>query len=107
MKNIEEQGAEKQGDDFNNGQFVLRLFVSGASPNSIRAIANLREICDQHLSGRYSLEIIDVYQQPLLAKDEELVALPFLIKKVPLPERKLIGDLSDTVKVLKTLGINA
>ncbi len=105
MKKAEDQGGEFRGDDFNAEQFVFRLFVSGASPNSLRAIVNVKEICDTHLPGRYCLEIIDVYKQPLLAKNEELVALPMLIKKAPLPERKLIGDLSDTLKVLKALGV--
>lgn len=85
--------------------YVLRLFITGASPNSARAIANIKDICEAHLSGRYSLEIIDVYQQPLLAKAEQIVALPMLVKKAPLPERKLIGDMSDTGKVLKGLGL--
>lgn len=87
-------------------EYVFHLFVTGASPNSVKAIANLKEICETHLSGRYSLEIIDVYQQSSLAEKEQIVALPLLVKKVPLPERRLIGDLSDTGKVLKSLGLN-
>jgi circadian clock protein KaiB len=88
-----------------NEEYVLRLFVTGASPNSGRAISNLKDICEKYFPGRYSLEIIDVYQQKLIAQKEQIVALPLLIKKFPLPERKLIGDLSDTEKVLKGLGI--
>ncbi len=88
-------------------EYVLRLFVTGASPNSIRAITNLKEICRAHLEGRYSLEIIDVYQQAAIAKQEQLVALPLLVKRFPLPERRLIGDLSDTGKVLTALGLHA
>ena len=85
--------------------FRLRLFVIGASPNSVRAIANLKIICEQYLKSNYELEIIDVYQQPLIAKEEQIIALPLLIKKSPGVERKLIGDMSNTDKVLKGLGI--
>lgn len=87
-------------------EYVLRLYITGASPNSARAIMNLKEICEKYLKGRYSLEIIDVYQQATLAKKEQIVALPLLIKSDPLPERRLIGDLSDTESVLKGLGLN-
>jgi circadian clock protein KaiB len=86
-------------------KYVLHLFVAGASPNSSRAIANLKEICEIHLKGRYSLEVIDVYQQIEKARQESLVALPLLVKRLPLPQRKLIGDLSDRPKVLKGLGL--
>ena len=89
----------------NDADYVLRLFITGATPNSIRAVSNLKQICEEHLQGRYSLEIIDVYQQPDVAEKEQLVALPLIIKKRPLPERRLIGDLSDTQKVLKGLGL--
>ncbi len=85
--------------------YVLRLFVTGATPNSTRAVTNIRQICETHLKGNYSLEIIDVYQQNKLAEQEQLIALPLLIKKFPLPERRLIGDMSDTQKVLKGLGL--
>lgn len=90
------------GDD---ETYVLHLFVIGASVNSTRAIANLKRICETHLSGNYTLEIFDVYQQKRLAESEQLIALPVLIKRWPLPERRLIGDLSDTDKVLKGLGV--
>jgi circadian clock protein KaiB len=88
-----------------NSSYELRLFVTGASSNSVRAIANLKHICETHLPGRYSLEIIDVYQQRPLAEQEQLIALPLLIKRAPHPERRLIGDLSDTEKVLRGLGL--
>ena len=86
-------------------QYVLSLFVTGASPNSVRAIINLKQLCETHLKGTYSLEIIDVYQQGLRAGEEQIIALPLLIKRLPLPERRLIGDMSDTEKVLRGLGI--
>lgn len=85
--------------------YVLQLFITGATPNSIRAVENIKQICEDHLKGRYSLEIIDVYQQPVIAQQEQLIALPLLIKRHPLPERRMIGDLSDTTKVLKGLGL--
>jgi circadian clock protein KaiB len=85
--------------------YVLRLFITGATPNSIRAVTNIRQICEDHLKGRYALEIVDVYQQQQLAEQEQLVALPLLIKKQPIPERRMIGDLSDTKKVLRGLGL--
>ncbi|MGN6601853.1 MAG: circadian clock KaiB family protein [Ginsengibacter sp.] len=84
----------------------LKLFVTGASPNSAKAIANLKEIIDKYFDFKYDLEIIDVYQQPLRASKDQIVALPMLLKFFPLPVKKLIGDLSDTKKVLRNLGIN-
>jgi circadian clock protein KaiB len=86
-------------------KYALRLFITGATPNSVRAVTNLTHICEDHLHGDFTLEIIDVYQQAQIAEKEQLVALPLLIKKRPLPERRLIGDLSDKVKVLTELGI--
>jgi circadian clock protein KaiB len=98
-------GIENIDDEPTKPVFVLRLFVTGASPNSTRAISNLKSICEQYLKNRYELEIIDVYQQPLIAEREQLIALPLLIKKAPGIERRLIGDMSDKSKVLKGLGI--
>ena len=87
-------------------EYKLRLFITGATPNSARAITNIRNICESYLKDRYELQIIDVYQELSLARQEQLIALPLLIKKFPLPERKLIGDLSETEKVLKALGVD-
>jgi circadian clock protein KaiB len=87
-------------------EFVLKLFISGASPNSVKAINNLKEICEKYIKVKYNLEIIDLYQDRSLAEKEQIIALPLLIKKLPLPERKLIGDMSDTKKVLEGLGVN-
>ncbi len=91
--------------DENN--YVLRLFVTGTTPNSSRAISNLKNICETYLKGKYDLEIIDIYQQPLMAESEQIIALPLLIKKSPFPERRLIGDMSDTEKVLQGLSLPA
>lgn len=85
--------------------YILRLFITGILPNSARAIKNVNAICEQYLKGRYELEIIDIYQQPALAITEEIIAVPVLIKKFPLPEERMIGDLSDIEKVLKGLDI--
>ena len=87
--------------------YQLRLFVTGASPNSTRAITNLKNICETYLKDKYELEIIDVYQQPTIAETEQIIALPLLIKRSPSPERRLIGDMSDTEKVLRGLGLPA
>lgn len=87
------------------GNYELRLYVTGATPRSTRAIANIRNICEEHLAGRYDLEVIDVYQQPDLARSERIVAAPTLVKRFPLPVRKLFGDLSDKEKVLNGLDI--
>ena len=86
---------------------VLRLYVSGNSPRSTRAIHNLRLICDRYLRGRYSLEVIDIYHNPSAAKDAQIIAVPTLIKLQPAPRRLLIGDLSDTAKLRQALDILA
>lgn len=85
--------------------YILRLFVSGTSPNSVRAINNLRVICESHLKDKYELEIVDVHQQPELVKNEDVAAVPMLVKKSPLPKRRLVGDMSEKEKVLKGLGL--
>jgi circadian clock protein KaiB len=83
---------------------LLRLYVSGASPRSARAIANIKRICERH-AGIYVLEVVDIYQQPELARTAQLVAAPTLIKSQPPPERRLVGDLSDHTRVLAGLGL--
>jgi circadian clock protein KaiB len=88
-----------------NQKFVLQLFVTGILPNSAQAIINIKSICEQYLKGRYELEIIDIYQQPSLALKEEVIAIPLLVKKSPLPEEHIIGDLSNTEMVLRMFGI--
>jgi circadian clock protein KaiB len=86
-------------------KYILRLFITGASPNSVRAVGNIREFCEHYLKNKYELEIIDVHQQPEIAQEEQLLALPLLIRKFPSPEKRLIGDMSDTQKILKGLGM--
>jgi circadian clock protein KaiB len=91
----------------NNNQleYILRLFISGATPNSSRAITNIQKILETYLHGRYTLNIIDVRQETAVAQQEQIIALPLLIIKNPPPERRLIGDMSNTKKVLAGLGI--
>jgi len=81
-------------------KYLLKLYVSGATPRSTRAILNLKAICEKYLPGAYNLEVIDIYQQPALAKDDQIIAAPTLIKQLPPPLRRFIGDLSQTEKVL-------
>jgi circadian clock protein KaiB len=81
-------------------KYILRLYVTGMTPKSTRSIANVRKLCEQYLEGIYELKVIDIYQQPKLAKGEQIIATPTLIKKLPLPLRKLIGDMSDTQRFL-------
>ena len=85
--------------------YILRLFVAGLTPNSQRAIDNVQNICETYLLGRYELEIIDIYQQPIFAKEGQIVAAPTLVRELPLPLRKFIGDLSQTEKILAGLEI--
>lgn len=86
-------------------RYVLQLFVAGVLPNSIRAIENINSICEKYLIGRYELEIIDIHQQPSLALAADIIAIPALIKRSPLPEERMIGDLSDIESVLTGLHI--
>lgn len=85
--------------------YLLKLFITGTTPKCTRAIQNIRAICDENLAGDYSLEVIDIYQHPEQARPEEIVATPTLVKKLPLPERKLVGDLSQRERVLESLDI--
>lgn len=93
--------AAGSGDDF----LELRLYVSGNTSRSTRAIKNLRNLCDSHLPGAYSLEVIDIYQNPGAAREAQIIAVPTLMKLKPLPVRLLIGDLSDTATLRSALGI--
>ena len=86
-------------------RYILRLYIAGQTPNSVHAIANIRKICDENLQGRYVLEVIDLYQQPQLAQGEQIIAVPTLIKKLPPPLRRVIGDMSNTERVLVGLDL--
>jgi len=82
----------------------LRLYVAGQTPKSLAAFANLKEICEQHLAGQYHIEIVDLIKEPQLAADDQILAIPTLVRKLPPPLRKIIGDLSNTERVL--VGLN-
>lgn len=86
-------------------KYVLSLYIAGVTPKSTRAIMNIKKICEEYLKGRYELEVVDIYQQPELAKGEQIIAIPTLLKKLPLPLRKFIGDMSKTEKILVGLDI--
>jgi len=96
-----ESALEQRGKE----RFVLRLYVAGTTAKSAHAIANLRKICEEELRGRYDLEVIDIYQQPEAANGDQVLAVPTLIKQLPVPLRRLIGDLSDREQVIVGLGI--
>jgi len=85
--------------------YCLRLYVTGTTPKSNRAITNIKRICEEHLKGRYTLEVIDIYQQPVLARKEQIIAAPTLIKRLPLPLRKFIGDMADSDRILVGLDL--
>jgi len=91
---------EQASDQPAGPQYELRLYVAGMTPRSARAIANIKEICEEHLKGHYVLQVIDLYQQPQLAEGHQIIALPTLIKKLPPPLQRIIGDLSDRERVL-------
>lgn len=85
--------------------YILRLYVTGRSSNSSRAVANVKRICDAHLSGRCDLRIIDLYQQPHLARGQQIIAAPTLVKERPLPLKRIVGDMSDERRVLRGLDL--
>jgi circadian clock protein KaiB len=96
---------EQPGSNSRQAKYVLRLYVSGSTSKSALAVENIKRICEQHLKNRYDLEVIDVYQQPNLAREEQIIAVPTLIKRFPPPVRRLIGDLSNLKKVLFSLDV--
>ena len=87
------------------GDYQLRLFIAGQTQRSVRAVRNITRICEQHLRGHYDLEVIDLYQQPEMAVEHQLLAAPTLVRLLPLPLRRMIGDMSNTDQVLAKLGI--
>ena len=86
-------------------KYVLRLYVTGMTPRSTRAIQNIKKICDEELKGRCDLEVIDIYQRPVLAEGEQIIATPTLVKKLPLPLRRFIGDMADTKRIVLGLDL--
>lgn len=100
LEAIEEAAAEHP-----NAHYVLRLYITGTTPCSMRAIVNIRKICEEHLQGRYDLEVVDISQRPTLAAGKQIIAAPTLIKKLPLPLRRFIGDMSQTERILLGLDL--
>jgi len=98
---------ESRVADLRGNKYVLRLYIAGTTPRSTRAVANIREICERNLNGRYDLEVIDIYQKPELASDAQVLAVPTLVKHLPLPLRRFIGDLSDKERILVGMDIVA
>lgn len=86
-------------------RYVLRLYITGLTPRSVAAIENVRRVCEEHLKGQYQLEIIDIYQQPSLAKGEQIIAAPTLVKKLPAPLRRIIGDMTSEERLLLGLDL--
>jgi circadian clock protein KaiB len=91
---------EKAAAERPSQRYVLRLYIAGMTPRSTRAIENIRKICEDHLEGRYDLQVVDIYQDPILAEGEQIIAAPTLVKKLPLPLRRFIGDMSNTDRIL-------
>lgn len=85
--------------------YELRLYVAGQTPKALRAFANLRKICEEHLAGRYRIEVIDLLENPQLGRGDQILALPTLVRKLPVPMKKIIGDLSNTERVLVGLDL--
>ena len=101
MKQGGPRGAGKKGRESGSGEvWELRLYVAGQTPKSMAAFANLTKLCDTHLMGRYKIEVIDLLQNPQLAEGDQIVAIPTLVRKLPEPLRKIVGDLSNTERVL-------
>ena len=92
-------------DPAHRAEWTLRLYVAGQTPRSLTAFANLKQICEEHLQGRYQIEVIDLMVNPALAKDDQILALPTLVRKLPEPVKKIIGDLSNTERVLVGLDL--
>jgi circadian clock protein KaiB len=86
-------------------RWLLRLYVAGQSPKSLHALANLQQLCEEHLAGRYEIEVVDLVERPSLARSDDILAIPTLVRRLPAPLRKIIGDLSDTERVLGGLRI--
>jgi circadian clock protein KaiB len=89
-----------------NDNFVLRLYIAGQTPKCMRAFANLKRICEQYLADRYQIEMIDLLKDPALARNDQILAVPTLVRRVPVPVRKIIGDLSNTQRVLAGLDVS-
>ena len=103
----EPQAADTDAQGEQPKQWQLRLYVAGQTPKSVRAFANLKRLCEEHLAGQFEIEVVDLIDNPRLAKDDQIVAIPTLVRKLPEPIRKIIGDLSDTERTLVGLQLRS
>ncbi len=104
-KPTELEAMETAAANLANTNYLLKLYITGTTPSSTKALVNIRKICEEHLHGRYNLEVIDITQHPTLAEGEQIIAAPTLIKKLPLPLRRFIGDMSQTERILLGLDL--
>jgi circadian clock protein KaiB len=107
MKTVSPEKGKKAKTDAPEGIWNLKLYVAGQTKKSITVFANLKKICDTHLAGKYRIEVIDLLKHPQLAKGDQIIAIPTLVKKLPAPIKKIIGDLADTERVLVGLDIKS
>lgn len=105
--NLKKEPSKQKEVTKNSEMWELRLYVAGQTANSMRAFANLKKICEEHLKGKYTIEVIDLIKNPQLAKGDQILAIPTLVRKLPEPLRKIIGDLSNTERVLVGLDIRS
>lgn len=96
---------EEESENIQEGICILKLYVAGQTPRSLTAFANLKKICEEHLCGQYKIEVIDLLENPQLAKGDQILAVPTLVRKLPPPIKKIIGDLSNTERVLVGLDL--
>jgi|SRR5450830_1708324 circadian clock protein KaiB len=104
-ENSDKRNKEKNPDNTANDKWVLRLYVAGQTPKALTAFTNLKKICEEQLMGKYSIEVIDLMINPQLGNEDQILALPTLVRKLPVPVRKIIGDLSNTERVLVGLDL--
>jgi circadian clock protein KaiB len=102
---VSKEGKQGDSQEHLKKEWELRLYVAGQTPRSMRALANLKQLCEEHLAGQYAIEVIDLVQNPQLADGDQILAIPTLVRKLPEPVRKIIGDLSDTDRVLVGLDL--
>lgn len=100
------ESVESESESGSDLHYILKLYITGTTPSSSRAVVNIRKLCEEHLSGRYTLEVIDIRTRPDLAKEHQLLAAPTLIKSLPLPIRRFIGDMSETGRLVVGLELD-
>lgn len=104
-KNVTRKASTNGSDRLHPAVWILRLYVAGMTPTSIRAFENLKKICEEHLQGAYKIEVIDLLERPKLASGDQIIAVPTLVRRLPTPVKKIIGDLSNTERVLVGLDL--